>query len=124
MALHCLSIDEAYNKVYFTSFLLGLYHMMAENEDNLSAYNNSRLLARIYDKNGRKRRHVRFVLAEAKLESEYIRRFLGQLSPLEESRLCELKYGLQDVLKVSFNVILYLKIIFIFKNHTNILLPC
>lgn len=32
---------------------------------------------------------------EAKLEAEYIRRFLGQLSPLEESRLCELKYGLQ-----------------------------
>uniref|UniRef100_A0A0K0DP65 CRAL-TRIO domain-containing protein n=1 Tax=Angiostrongylus cantonensis TaxID=6313 RepID=A0A0K0DP65_ANGCA len=34
-------------------------------------------------------------LAESKLEAEYIRRFLGQLSPLEESRLCELKYGLQ-----------------------------
>ncbi|PAV60217.1 hypothetical protein WR25_21468 isoform B [Diploscapter pachys] len=33
--------------------------------------------------------------AESKLEAEYIRRFLGQLSPLEESRLCELKYGLQ-----------------------------
>ncbi|CAJ0564051.1 unnamed protein product, partial [Mesorhabditis spiculigera] len=33
--------------------------------------------------------------SEAKLEAEYIRRFLGQLSPLEESRLCELKYGLQ-----------------------------
>ncbi|KAE9413792.1 hypothetical protein Angca_007018, partial [Angiostrongylus cantonensis] len=33
--------------------------------------------------------------SESKLEAEYIRRFLGQLSPLEESRLCELKYGLQ-----------------------------
>jgi hypothetical protein len=33
--------------------------------------------------------------AESKLESEYIQRFLGQLTPLEESRLCELKYGLQ-----------------------------
>ncbi|VDN04664.1 unnamed protein product [Thelazia callipaeda] len=37
--------------------------------------------------------------SDARLESEYIRRFLGQLSTLEESRLCELKYGLQDVLK-------------------------
>uniref|UniRef100_A0A0K0ESX1 Col_cuticle_N domain-containing protein n=1 Tax=Strongyloides stercoralis TaxID=6248 RepID=A0A0K0ESX1_STRER len=37
--------------------------------------------------------------AESKLEAEYIRRFLGQLTPLEESRLCELKYGLQDVSK-------------------------
>ncbi|KAK0397280.1 hypothetical protein QR680_002063 [Steinernema hermaphroditum] len=36
---------------------------------------------------------------EAKLESEYIRRFLGQLSALEESRLCELKYGLQSAHK-------------------------
>uniref|UniRef100_A0A915PR78 CRAL-TRIO domain-containing protein n=1 Tax=Setaria digitata TaxID=48799 RepID=A0A915PR78_9BILA len=37
--------------------------------------------------------------SETKLEVEYIRRFLGQLSTLEESRLCELKYGLQDTLK-------------------------
>ncbi|KAL3981956.1 PRELI-like family protein [Acanthocheilonema viteae] len=37
--------------------------------------------------------------SEARLEAEYIRRFLGQLSTLEESRLCELKYGLQDTLK-------------------------
>lgn len=29
------------------------------------------------------------------MEAEYIHRFLGELSPLEESRLCELKYGLQ-----------------------------
>ncbi|PIC39092.1 hypothetical protein B9Z55_010895 [Caenorhabditis nigoni] len=33
--------------------------------------------------------------ADSKLEAEYIRRFLGQLSPLEESRLCEIKYSLQ-----------------------------
>ncbi|CAD6190431.1 unnamed protein product [Caenorhabditis auriculariae] len=33
--------------------------------------------------------------AESKLEAEYIRRFLGQLNPLEESRLCELKYSLE-----------------------------
>ncbi|CAI5446459.1 unnamed protein product [Caenorhabditis angaria] len=33
--------------------------------------------------------------ADSKLEAEYIRRFLGQLNPLEESRLCELKYSLQ-----------------------------
>ncbi|VDL74672.1 unnamed protein product [Nippostrongylus brasiliensis] len=39
--------------------------------------------------------------AESKLEAEYIRRFLGQLSPLEESRLCELKYGLQAHHKAS-----------------------
>ncbi|OZC09224.1 CRAL/TRIO domain protein [Onchocerca flexuosa] len=37
--------------------------------------------------------------SEARLEAEYIRRFLGQLNTLEESRLCELKYGLQDTLK-------------------------
>ncbi|KHN86630.1 CRAL-TRIO domain-containing protein T23G5.2 [Toxocara canis] len=36
---------------------------------------------------------------EAKLEAEYIRRFLGQLSALEESRLCELKYGLRNTQK-------------------------
>uniref|UniRef100_A0A914Z345 SEC14-like protein 1 n=1 Tax=Panagrolaimus superbus TaxID=310955 RepID=A0A914Z345_9BILA len=36
---------------------------------------------------------------ESKLEAEYIRRFLGQLNPLEESRLCELKYGLQTAHK-------------------------
>ncbi|KAL3070387.1 hypothetical protein niasHT_032177 [Heterodera trifolii] len=36
---------------------------------------------------------------ESKLESEYIQRFLGQLTPLEESRLCELKYGLQSMHK-------------------------
>ncbi|CAB3401558.1 unnamed protein product [Caenorhabditis bovis] len=34
--------------------------------------------------------------ADSKLEAEYIRRFLGQLNPLEESRLCELKYSLQN----------------------------
>lgn len=33
---------------------------------------------------------------ESKLESEYIQRFLGELTPLEESRLCQLKYGLQS----------------------------
>ncbi|VDK47223.1 unnamed protein product [Anisakis simplex] len=54
------------------------------------------MLARRYDRNGRKRRSVRFLVAEAKLEAEYIRRFLGQLSALEESRLCELKYGLRN----------------------------
>ncbi|VDP39502.1 unnamed protein product [Heligmosomoides polygyrus] len=53
------------------------------------------MLARRYDKTGKRRRSVKFVIAESKLEAEYIRRFLGQLSPLEESRLCELKYGLQ-----------------------------
>ncbi|CAG9533467.1 unnamed protein product [Cercopithifilaria johnstoni] len=37
--------------------------------------------------------------SETRLEAEYIHRFLGQLSTLEESRLCELKYGLQDTLK-------------------------
>ncbi|KAI6235202.1 SEC14-like protein 1 family protein [Aphelenchoides besseyi] len=37
--------------------------------------------------------------AELKLESEYIQRFLGQLTPLEESRMCELKYGLQSAHK-------------------------
>ncbi|KJH42177.1 CRAL/TRIO domain protein [Dictyocaulus viviparus] len=52
------------------------------------------MLARRYDKTGKRRRSVKFVIAESKLEAEYIRRFLGQLSPLEESRLCELKYGL------------------------------
>ncbi|VDK52239.1 unnamed protein product [Gongylonema pulchrum] len=67
---------------------------------DLAAYGNSPLLAKIYDRNGRKRRHVRFIVADAKLEAEYIWRFLGQLSTLEESRLCELKYGLQDTLKV------------------------
>lgn len=36
---------------------------------------------------------------ESKLESEYIQRFLGQLTPLEESRLCELKYGIQSAHK-------------------------
>ncbi|MFH4976530.1 hypothetical protein AB6A40_003239 [Gnathostoma spinigerum] len=36
---------------------------------------------------------------DAKLEAEYIRRFLGQLSALEESRLCELKYGLRSTHK-------------------------
>lgn len=36
---------------------------------------------------------------ESKLESEYIQRFLGELTPLEESRLCELKYGLQSAHK-------------------------
>jgi len=36
---------------------------------------------------------------ESKLEAEYIRRFLGQLTTLEESRLCELKYGLQSAHK-------------------------
>lgn len=46
------------------------------------------------------RRDIHFVAAEARLEAEYIRRFLGQLSTLEESRLCELKYGLQYTLKV------------------------
>ncbi|CAI4229371.1 unnamed protein product [Auanema sp. JU1783] len=54
------------------------------------------MLARRYDKSGRLRRSVKFVVAESKLEAEYIRRFLGQLSPLEESRLCELKYSLQS----------------------------
>jgi hypothetical protein len=53
------------------------------------------MLARRYDKSGRRKRYVRFLVADSKLESEYIRRFLGQLTPLEESRLCELKYGLQ-----------------------------
>lgn len=60
------------------------------------------MLARRYDKNGRRRRSVRFLVAEAKLEAEYIRRFLGQLSALEESRLCELKYGLRNTHKVLF----------------------
>lgn len=43
----------------------------------------------------------RFTSAEskAKLEVEYIHRFLGQLNPLEESRLCELKYGLHSAHK-------------------------
>lgn len=31
-----------------------------------------------------------------KLETEYIKRFLGVLTPLEESRLCELRYWLHD----------------------------
>uniref|UniRef100_A0A0N5BLV7 CRAL-TRIO domain-containing protein n=1 Tax=Strongyloides papillosus TaxID=174720 RepID=A0A0N5BLV7_STREA len=57
------------------------------------------MLGRVYDKSGRRRRSVRFLVAESKLESEYIRRFLGQLTPLEESRLCQLKYGLQDASK-------------------------
>lgn len=35
------------------------------------------------------------LLGDARLETEYIHRFLGQLTQLEESRLCELKYGLQ-----------------------------
>ena len=34
-----------------------------------------------------------------KLEAEYIQRFLGVLTPLEESRLCQLKYSLQDTHK-------------------------
>ncbi|KAI3420019.1 hypothetical protein GPALN_003356 [Globodera pallida] len=38
---------------------------------------------------------------ESKLESEYIQRFLGQLTPLEESRLCELKYRLQNMHKAK-----------------------
>lgn len=83
------------------------------------------MLARRYDKTGKRRRSVKFVIgereliwvpdflsqscspfirfisAESKLEAEYIRRFLGQLSPLEESRLCELKYGLQAHHKVT-----------------------
>ena len=53
------------------------------------------MLARRYDKSGKRKRYVRFLVADSKLETEYIRRFLGTLSPLEESRLCELKYGLQ-----------------------------
>lgn len=57
------------------------------------------MLERRYGKNGRTRRNVRFLIAESKLEAEYIRRFLGQLNPLEESRLCELKYGLQTAHK-------------------------
>ncbi|VDD87376.1 unnamed protein product [Enterobius vermicularis] len=57
------------------------------------------MLAKRYDKNGKKRRSVRFLVAEAKLEAEYIRRFLGQLTALEESRLCEFKYGLQNTHK-------------------------
>lgn len=59
------------------------------------------MLNKRYDRLGRRRRSVRFIVAEAKLEAEYIRRFLGQLSPLEESRLCELKYGLQASHKVN-----------------------
>jgi len=35
---------------------------------------------------------------DSKLEGEYIQRFLGQLTPLEESRLCEL-YVLQSAHK-------------------------
>lgn len=42
---------------------------------------------------------ILFFLGETKLETEYIQRFLGQLTPLEESRLCELKYGLQNAHK-------------------------
>lgn len=57
------------------------------------------MLSRRYDKSGRRIKNVRFLLADSKLESEYIRRFLGQLTPLEESRLCELKYGLQTAHK-------------------------
>ena len=57
------------------------------------------MLARRYDKSGKPRRNVRFLVAESKLEAEYIRRFLGQLTTLEESRLCELKYGLQSAHK-------------------------
>jgi hypothetical protein len=34
--------------------------------------------------------------AEGKLEAEYIQRFLGALTPLEESRLCELRYSLHS----------------------------
>ena len=37
-------------------------------------------------------------LVDSKLEGEYIQRFLGQLTPLEESRLCEL-YVLQSAHK-------------------------
>ncbi|KAI1725704.1 PRELI-like family domain-containing protein [Ditylenchus destructor] len=40
-----------------------------------------------------------FEEAESKLEAEYIHRFLGQLNTLEESRLCQLKYGLQSTHK-------------------------
>ena len=35
---------------------------------------------------------------DSKLEGDYIQRFLGQLTPLEESRLCEL-YVLQSTHK-------------------------
>uniref|UniRef100_A0A915D8G2 CRAL-TRIO domain-containing protein n=1 Tax=Ditylenchus dipsaci TaxID=166011 RepID=A0A915D8G2_9BILA len=49
--------------------------------------------------NGNAVRSSSFDDTEAKLETEYIHRFLGQLSPLEESRLCELKYGLQSAHK-------------------------
>ncbi|CAD5216999.1 unnamed protein product [Bursaphelenchus okinawaensis] len=44
-------------------------------------------------------RSTSFDDTETKLESDYIQRFLGQLTPLEESRLCELKYGLQSAHK-------------------------
>ncbi|GMR61033.1 hypothetical protein PMAYCL1PPCAC_31228 [Pristionchus mayeri] len=40
--------------------------------------------------------HTSFDDPDSKIESEYIKRFLGQLSQLEESRFCELKYGLQS----------------------------
>lgn len=79
------------------------------------------MLAKRYDKNGKKRRSVRFLVAEAKLEAEYIRRFLGQLTALEESRLCEFKYGLQNTHKVSvvflFFFVVFAKYVSIFVLH-------
>ena len=55
------------------------------------------MLARRYDSCGRRRKpHVRFIVADSKLQEEFIRRFIGQLTALEESRLCELKYWLLD----------------------------
>ena len=39
---------------------------------------------------------LRAIAADTRLSEQYISQFLGQLSTLEESRFCELKYSLQN----------------------------
>lgn len=72
----------------------------AQNSVNLESFRGSlRCLVNCPVKSGRRFEQIQSILAESKLEADYIQRFLGQLTPLEESRLCELKYGLHSTHK-------------------------